>query len=283
MLTAAVTTAPTLLPRTRWTTHGPVGTLVALASADVLGLAIHWPGTTGPIGDPGERSIVSRLEGYRRFHTAAPPVGRGWADVAYNVAVDQAGRVWDLRGIAYRSAANGTQALNARWVAVLVLLGPGEQPSAKMLDALRWLRSRVVLKRYPGASRVVGHKDIRPDPTACPGPLMTAHIRSGDLVKPWVDPAHPTAPAVKPFALDRVLCRGMTGTRVAALQRRLNELAPDTERRLHRDLRPVRVDGDFCELTEFAVEALQGAHNLLVDGVVGPSTAVRALGWAWVG
>ena len=43
----------------------------------------------------------------RRLGLTWGPVTNGWADFAYNVAFDQAGRVWDGRGIDRRSAGNG--------------------------------------------------------------------------------------------------------------------------------------------------------------------------------
>ena len=262
-------TTPTLRPRGDWTDRGPVRDLARLDPARVIGTALHWPGTTAAIGDSGASGTVRRLEGYRRFHTAAPPIGKGWSDIAYQVAIDQGGRVWSARGLAWQSAANGTELLNEQYVAVLLLVGPGEQPSAAMLDAFRWLRSRI-LSMYPLARKVVGHGQIRPKGTACPGPLVMAHVLSGDLARPWGGAKPPAAP----YVLREYLSRGSTGRPVEELQRRLNRDLP-----ADRDL---RVDGDLGRLTEAALEDWQTDRHLKRDGIAGP-VFCRAAGWVWRG
>lgn len=262
---------PTLLPRTAWTSHDPVHPLTLLYGPDVLGTACHWPGTTGPIGDSGLAATARRLEGYRAFHTAPPADGgRGWNDIAYNVAIDQGGRAFDLRGISHWSAANGSVATNRRWIAVLFLIGPGEQPTAAALDTFRWLRSQVILKAYPAATKVLGHVDVRPEPTACPGPLLEAHIKAGDLSRPWTAPAPKPA---APYRLKEYLRRGSTGPAVAAWQKRLNA---------EPGILDVRVDGDFGTVTEDATQDFQRKYHLTADGVVGPNTCIPAH-WVWAG
>lgn len=240
----------------------PVADLIEFAAGDVLGIVAHWPGTTGPIGDPGKSAIAGRLEGYRRYHVNV----RGWTDIAYSLAVDQAGRVWDLRGLRFRSAANGDQAVNRTWVAVLALVGPGEKPTAAMVEGFREARA-LVLDVFPDALAVVGHKDVRAAGTDCPGPSLMDLIEDGVLAQ---DPS--PVPPVAPFVLRRELSRGATGDDVAQLQRRLNEIRrPD-----------IAVDGDFGPITESAVVSFQRRTWPLRpkrwDGIVGPLTA-GALGW----
>lgn len=164
----------TFLERAAWTTAPAAGD--PLDPARVRGVALHWPGSAAPIGDPGREAVARRLEGYRRFHTTA---GRGWADFAYNAAVDQAGRVWDGRGVGRRSAGNGAAGPNAEYLALLLLVGRGEDPSDAMRAAVRDWRTGRLLARYPGAVAVVTHSDVRPEPTECPGPAVTALVRSG--------------------------------------------------------------------------------------------------------
>jgi len=260
---------PQLMTRADWTTHGPVRPLTRLDPAQVVGMAVHWPGTTGPIGDPGARRIAARLEGYRAFHTDPEPVGRGWSDIAYNVAVDQGGRIWPLRGIAWRSAANGDQATNMRYVAVLALVGPGEQPTPELLEGLRVVRRDNVLTSYPAARNVVGHRDVRPDPTDCPGDILERLIKAGTLLGPTAIPAG-TGAEPRPFELHRYLRYGCTGPDVRALQKRLNTLQD----------RDTRVDGDFGPDTRARLITFQRSHDLDGDGVVGPATCA-ALHWTW--
>jgi hypothetical protein len=139
--------------------------------------------------------MAARLEGYRRFHVYT----RGWSDIAYQVGIDQDGRVWDLRGIGRESAANGDQSVNLTYLACLFLLGPGELPSPALLAAFNdWRRTRVLVK-YPTATRVVGHRDIRPTGTDCPGPLTEALIKSGRILS-----APTPAPAPTPTPEDNM-------------------------------------------------------------------------------
>jgi hypothetical protein len=140
----------------------------------VRGAAIHWNGPAVPrsaLTDPR-----NYLEGVRRYHTST----KGWSDIAYNLAVDQTGDVWVLRGLDHRSAANGGTTVNARYVAVLAILGEGQEPTDAMLAGLRHAAG-MVRDRYPHAPAVLGHVDVRPEPTACPGPHLSRAIDRGDL------------------------------------------------------------------------------------------------------
>ena len=168
------------LSRDAWTTSGPAQALVPMSASEVRGVAFHWPGTASVIGDPGARSIANRLEGYRRYHVS----GRGWSDIAYQVAIDQGGRVWTLRGITYRSAANGNSAVNREYGACLLMLGMSERPEPAMLQAIHdWYRDRWVAHYGTGRARVVGHREIRPSGTECPGDIVQALINKGILTK----------------------------------------------------------------------------------------------------
>jgi hypothetical protein len=188
-----------ILPRSAWTKTPRPADLVPLDADDVRGLALHWPGTTAPIGPASQTAIAARLEGYRRDHVHT----NGWADIAYQAAVDQAGRIWHLRGLANRSAANGDTGPNRHWGAVVVLVGPGEDLTPACLAALRHLW-RIWLDKYPDATRLVEHRDVRPEPTACPGPAVRAAIDSGAITRPATRPANPAA-APAPTLLEDIM------------------------------------------------------------------------------
>lgn len=167
----------------------------------VIGVALHWPGTTQVIGDSYEGS-VRRLEGYRVYHTT--PInegGRGYTDIAYQVAVDQGGRVWDLRGFEHRSAANGNTTVNMHYGAILVMVGPGEQLTQACKNALRDVYHDRWLIRYPKATVIVEHGDIRPEPTDCPGLAVSRFIDSGYMK---TDP-NPPQPPITESDTDMVL------------------------------------------------------------------------------
>ena len=256
-----------ILPRSSWTKSGPARPVTRLVSSEVFGIAVHWPGTAGAIGDPGQRAIAGRLEGYRTYHVDV----RGWSDIAYNYAIDQAGRVWHLRGLAVRSAANGDEYVNRKYLAVLFLVGPGEHPTDAMLASFSDLRKEIT-SAYARALAVQGHMDVRTGDTQCPGPIIEALVKAGALVA--ILPPKPT-PVVAKFVLRRHLSYGTTGKDVATLQRRINTLRSAD----------IRVDGDFGPITKAAVKALQRKKWPLRpsrwDGIVGPLTAVHVLGWEY--
>src|SRR6266542_3002954 len=121
----------TYLPRSAWGARESRGG-VALVASDIDGDALHWPGMANPIdaaGDIGMRRVASALRGWQNYHMDV----RGWSDIAYQIAIDQAGRAWTLRGLTTRSAANGDVDTNTRFGAVLLVLAPGEDPSRAMV------------------------------------------------------------------------------------------------------------------------------------------------------
>jgi hypothetical protein len=167
----------TYYERSAWTsTPRPASKLVRMVPPQVRGVAVHYTGSTTPLGSAASFPLSARrLEEERAFHTT----DRGWADIAYSAAIDVEGRVFDCRGIEYRSAANGNATVNQQYGAVTWLLGAGDQPTAAMVNAFRdWRRTRW-LARYPHATAVVGHRDLYS--TGCPGAPTYALIRSGTL------------------------------------------------------------------------------------------------------
>ncbi|HEY6797729.1 MAG TPA: peptidoglycan recognition family protein [Kineosporiaceae bacterium] len=163
--------------RSVWTSAPrPVDRLVPLDEASVRGVAVHFTGSSSPLGPTASlQGSAHRLEEVRTFHAQV----RGWSDIAYQCAVDVDGRVFDCRGIGYRPAANGNARVNEQYGAVTWLLGAGDQPTTTMVEAFRdWRRTRW-LARYPHATGVVGHRDLYP--TECPGEPTYALIRSGVL------------------------------------------------------------------------------------------------------
>lgn len=187
------------LPRSAWTTHGPVKTLTPLPST-VRGVAIHWPGDPGHIGTD-QASIARRLESYRSYHVNT----HGWNDIAYQVAIDLAGRVWDLRGIANQSAANGDATVNQEYGAVLFLVGADDKPSPEMLQAFSDFYRDKWLAKHPRATQIKGHRDVRPAGTDCPGPAVYALISSGRLLQPKTNPEDIVTPAEIEAVADRTV------------------------------------------------------------------------------
>ncbi|MDQ1288861.1 MAG: hypothetical protein QG622_2427 [Actinomycetota bacterium] len=169
--------------RSTWTsTPRPVSKLAALNGSEVEGIAIHYTGSSRPLGSGTSLAVTARhLEAERRFHAGAPPEGRGWGDIAYQAAIDVEGRVFDCRGIGYRSDANGNATANREYGAVTWLLGVGDRPTSALVNAFRQWRQDHWLPRYPRATKVVGHRDLYA--TDCPGDPAYALILSGALTK----------------------------------------------------------------------------------------------------
>jgi hypothetical protein len=140
----------------------------------VKGIALHWPGMAHPLGNV--KAVVNALRSWQAFHMD----DRGWSDIAYQVAVDQAGNRYRLRGLRNRSAANGNTQLNLEYGAVLLVLAEGEEPSEAMVSALRDVIAEH-RKIFPRSEAIVGHGQIRPGGTDCPGPAVRALIGSGRL------------------------------------------------------------------------------------------------------
>jgi hypothetical protein len=167
-----------ILERKDWTSSRTPPGLARMRPDEVIGLAVHWPGMTARTAPSARGAVAGLLEGWRRYHVDT----RGWSDIAYPAAIDQEGRTWLLRGLHYRSAANGDQRVNRLWTAVVLIIGADEVPSDPMIDAVRRWRTEHVLHAYPHADRVVGHRDLKS--TDCPGPHVYRMVRDGVFTRP---------------------------------------------------------------------------------------------------
>lgn len=169
------------LERSAWTSSLRGGAV--LTGSKLVGLAVHWPGSTTPAyGVESQDTVARRLRGWRDYHVGT----RGWSDIGYNIAIDQAGRVWDLRGITRvgaHAASSSNRDANHEYVGVLLILGATEDPTSAMVQAFRAFRSDVFLKRWPGRTAIRGHGDVPGASTACPGPAARAAISSGALIE----------------------------------------------------------------------------------------------------
>lgn len=143
-----------------------------LYGTHVRGLVFHWPAMTRPVR--GFAAVAAALRAWQDYHMD----DRGWSDIAYQVAVDQDGNRWELRGLATQSAANGDQDVNDEFGAVLLILAPGEQPTLAMM---REARAVVVDHRrlFKQSTELLGHNEVRPEPTSCPGPIVQALLEQG--------------------------------------------------------------------------------------------------------
>lgn len=170
------------LPRSAWNARPPNGGPGSLTVSRVEGAVIHWPGTGSTRVIHTREAVASALRGWQNYHMDT----RGWSDIAYQVAVDQAGRAWTLRGLRTQSGANGNADLNERYGAILLVLVTGEQPTAAMKATTRAVIAdfRTI---YPRGTAIRPHSAVRPGGTDCPGPAARAALARGEFTPGHVE------------------------------------------------------------------------------------------------
>lgn len=164
------------LPRSAWNARPPNDGPGTLTVSRVEGAVIHWPGTGSTSVIHSKAAVASALRGWQDYHMDT----RGWSDIAYQVAVDQAGRAWTLRGLRTQSGANGNNDLNERYGAILLVLVTGEQPSAALEATTRAVIADF-RRIYPRGTAIRPHSAVRPEPTDCPGDPARAAIARGEF------------------------------------------------------------------------------------------------------
>ena len=172
----------------------------ALDWALVRHIVIHYPGHPPAIGTDTGR-IAALLRSWQRLHMQT----KGWADIAYGVAVDQAGRTWALRGIDTRDGATSGHGGTSQ--SILAILGNAETPSAAMLSTLARLAHQLA-GRAPAGVRIVGHRALVS--TSCPGDQLARWIKAGLPTNPNPSPEEdpmPTAREVADELLDTPIIR----------------------------------------------------------------------------
>lgn len=139
--------------------------------AKVKGVCIHYSGGHTLAGV----DTAAHLRAIQQFYFAGANSGEDYADVAYNMAVDQAGGIWELRGLTVHGAANGPGGSNSTHPSIYLVMGGNDLVSDPMLAAVREL---IIKWRqiYHGCL------DIRPHSafysTSCPGTAL-AYIADG--------------------------------------------------------------------------------------------------------
>lgn len=242
-------------PRSSWTSAPKRAVKLAGTGRTQTHIYIHYPGQGSAIGRASAAATMSRLRSYLRLHTTAP---RNWADIAYNLAVDQSGNVWELRGIDRQCGGNGGTTSNRHGQAILVLVGNNETPTAECIagikDAIRRIRAQ-----HPKATTIRGHQQSPDASTACPGAKLMGLVRSGalepDAAPPKPAPSAPAPDTARPWRTSPRV-QGMSASEVRRIQ----------------GLVGVTVDGKYGDRTGAAVRNFQTSIDLTADGVWGPAT-----------
>lgn len=154
----------TVISRAAWGARPPTNPPAAISP---WGPAIHWEGTRLGVRVPGEYAGIVR--GIQRFHMET----KGWNDIAYNALVSPHGQVFEGRGRNVRSAANGSSAGNAGWVAICYIAGVGD-PFTEA--GKKGVVEAAVFLGVADGGWTVHHDHV---PTACPGGEITAWVRAG--------------------------------------------------------------------------------------------------------
>jgi hypothetical protein len=127
--------------------------------------------------------VAEALRGWQAYHMD----DRGWSDIAYQVAVDQAGRAWTLRGLRTQSGANGNNEVNEEYGAILLVVGTGEEPTPELIATTRAVVADF-RELYDGGTAIRPHSAVRPSGTDCPGDKVRALIEAGAF-----EPGHTTS------------------------------------------------------------------------------------------
>lgn len=235
--------------RSAWTSTPKTAVKVKRTQTEVY---IHWPAHGGVIGrDP------ARIKGLLRAWWRQHKIAQGWSDIAYNLAVDQNGDIWELRGVDRQCGGNGGTTTNRRGQAILAIMGTGESPSQ---DMIRGIREAVGMIRaqHPSCRKILGHRDSFEASTSCPGSSLYALVRSGAF--------EPTAQTVAKAA-DKATpaSDGLSGgfADVDKTQAWLIGLGYD----------PGPADGKYGPKTQDATRAFQTDFGITpADGRPGPAT-----------
>lgn len=183
-------------PRADWVSPAePVkGPVLPWWTVDAI--VIHYTSAVDLIdGDPGEdwAGIPAYLRRIHHDYTA----NRGYS-IGYNVAVDQRGHAWELRGVDFKCAANLGH--NDHTFAILVLVDGASPATPAAAEAIR----QVVALAEQRATReldIVPHSAV--GATQCCGDGLRGQIAAGLFSPRWAEPL-PTPPQPTPPTEDDV-------------------------------------------------------------------------------
>lgn len=236
---------------------------------DVLGMVAHYPAAGADIGEATQAEVAAMLRGWRSYHMNV----RGWGDIGYNMAIDQAGRIWHLRGldnVGAHCASAGWPTANTRYVGVLFVIGDNESLSEAAIDAWHALRA-VVLAKFTKGSAVTMHGLVPGAQTRCAGPYVKGALPllSTDTPSPVPPPVVPPAPTATKRApvIPDALHYGSQSALVGLAQEALKKAG----------LYVGKIDDSFGPQTQAATKAFQRGQKITVDGSIWKETWAHLL------
>lgn len=180
--------------RTQWGAKAPKS-VTRRAPSELSGVAVHWFGT--PRAAQSHDGCAALLRSVQNGHMGPKGLGvpSGGADIAYNHAVCPHGKAFTLRGFGVQTGANGDEASNRTFAAVVFMSGTDDE--APRQEALDTLVEVIRAWQRKGAGPLVKPHQFFTG-SDCPGP---------DLLK-WVDLK--PAPWAKGTAAARTLAADET-------------------------------------------------------------------------
>ena len=99
-----------------------------------------------------------------------------WADLGYHFVIDAGGGIWEGRNLQWQGAHEGA-GLNQGSIGIC-LLGDYESssPPAAQLGALKTLLDAMRTRWSLTAADIKTHREVRPEPTACPGARLQSWV-----------------------------------------------------------------------------------------------------------
>jgi hypothetical protein len=206
---------------------------------------VHWPGSKGHLARD-RAGVAAALRGWQTFHMKT----RGWSDIAYNIGVDLAGEVWELRGW---DAVDGGVASRGDDVTILLVMGDQDQMTDAMKSSTLWVMAEWE-RRLGRKLRRTHHSALAQ--TDCPGPEATAWSRAG-----FPAPNTTTTPTIQeddmPSAddvVDALLSRTITRQGLAADDPRASQ--------------PISIGAIFAWLDAMIGQAISSPDRLLDTQII---------------
>jgi hypothetical protein len=233
--------ALTFASRQEWGAKAPKS-VTKLSPSELSGVAVHWFGD--PRAAQSHDQCIRLLQGVQRTHMAPGGLGtkNGGADIAYNHAVCPHGVAFTLRGFGVQTGANGDQASNRSYAAV-VYMGGGDKHGVDRptKEALPVLAELVRMWQAKGAGPLVKPHHFFTG-SDCPGPDLMKWVEK--LPHPWAadggtaEPAVAAADETPPWLIDFIFWRladnADPAKRPKKLPRQIPESAWDAAARMSR-------------------------------------------------